>query len=455
MRQPSPAPARARRRDAPEQRRRAGVRRLMAADWVTVFGLALTISLVRFGGEAWPTEPLAYTLAAFALAAGIHVVVSYFGGLYEPEPRLGRRPQLPRLAGITLIAVSIDVLVAFVTEQYLMPTINLGVLLLLAPVALAGNRWLARRQRLRREGLPRVLLAGTPADVLLAKAHLAADDEPVAEIAGETGGGDEDLLLQVTERGASDVLLLSSRLLDGIYPEPLTTLERRGVGLLQRVSARDTLLGLRGVREIGGMPFVRLSTQTLPASRARFKRCLELVGIVAAAPILLLVTGAVALYVRVVAGPGVIYRQDRVGQGGRVFRMLKFRTMPSGAEEGLGPTLASRNDPRVLPACRWLRERRVDELPQIWNVLRGEMSVVGPRPERPELTASYEALIPGYARRHEIPPGITGLAQISGRYHTDPEYKLGHDLQYLVNWSPVLDLQILGRTLWVLLAGRN
>jgi len=87
-------------------------------------------------------------------------------------------------------------------------------------------------------------------------------------------------------------------------------------------------------------------------------------------------------------------------------------------------------------------------------VLRGEMSVVGPRPERPELTAQYERLIPGYARRHGIPPGITGLAQISGRYHTDPEYKLGHDLQYLVNWSPVLDLQILARTLLVMLTRR-
>jgi len=77
-----------------------------------------------------------------------------------------------------------------------------------------------------------------------------------------------------------------------------------------------------------------------------------------------------------------------------------------------------------------------------------------PRPERPELTAQFEALIPGYSRRHEIPPGITGLAQIHGRYHTDPEYKLGHDLQYLVNWSPVQDLQILCRTLWVVLARR-
>ena len=97
---------------------------------------------------------------------------------------------------------------------------------------------------------------------------------------------------------------------------------------------------------------------------------------------------------------------------------------------------------------------RLDELPQLWNVWRGEMSLVGPRPERPELTAQFEELIPGYTRRYEIPPGLTGLAQVHGRYDTDPEYKLGYDLQYLVNWSPVLDIEILVRTVWVVLARR-
>jgi lipopolysaccharide/colanic/teichoic acid biosynthesis glycosyltransferase len=101
-----------------------------------------------------------------------------------------------------------------------------------------------------------------------------------------------------------------------------------------------------------------------------------------------------------------------------------------------------------------VRATRLDELPQLWNVLRGEMSLVGPRPERPELTAGFEAEIPGYAQRHEVPPGVTGLAQISGRYHTDAEYKLGYDLQYLANWSPVLDLEILLRTIVVVLGRR-
>jgi lipopolysaccharide/colanic/teichoic acid biosynthesis glycosyltransferase len=134
--------------------------------------------------------------------------------------------------------------------------------------------------------------------------------------------------------------------------------------------------------------------------------------------------------------------------------MLKFRTLRPDAEEGIGPILARRNDPRIVRACQWIRDTRLDELPNLWNVLRGEMSIVGPRPERPELTALHEALIPGYGRRHEIPPGITGLAQIHGSYHTDPSFKLGYDLQYLVNWSPVLDLQIALRTIWVVVTRR-
>lgn len=97
---------------------------------------------------------------------------------------------------------------------------------------------------------------------------------------------------------------------------------------------------------------------------------------------------------------------------------------------------------------------RVDELPQIINVLRGDMSLVGPRPERPEFTADLARSVPGYERRHELRPGLTGLAQVNGRYDTDAAFKVGHDLQYLVNWSPALDLAILARTVWVVVARR-
>jgi lipopolysaccharide/colanic/teichoic acid biosynthesis glycosyltransferase len=139
----------------------------------------------------------------------------------------------------------------------------------------------------------------------------------------------------------------------------------------------------------------------------------------------------------------------RTGRDGVPFTLAKFRTMHHGAEADGSARLAAAGDDRVVRGCRWMRRTRLDELPQVWHVVRGQMSLVGPRPERPELISEFEAAIPGYGRRHEIAPGITGLAQVRAGYHTDPAYKLGHDLQYLMSWSPVLDLQILARTVLV------
>ncbi|HVL98457.1 MAG TPA: exopolysaccharide biosynthesis polyprenyl glycosylphosphotransferase [Egibacteraceae bacterium] len=431
--------------------RAGGFRLLMAADAAALLVVMVGVNLVRFG-TSWPTYPLSTYALGFVGATAIHLVVYYFGGLYEPEQRLGVRPALPRVAMLTALAVLLVAAVWLAVGRYPGGRANLVALLVLGSLALTGNRHLARSLRVQREGPPRVLLVGPPDDVNLARSHLR-DYDRTTIVVGYTGSRGS-LLEAVEDTDATDVLLLTGRMLDEVYPEPLTTLARRGVGVQQRVGAHDTLLGLRGVREIAGMPFVALGTHTLPVSRARFKRVLELVGVVAALPVTLPALAALAAYVRIVAGPPVLFRQNRVGREGRVFALVKLRTMYPHAEDGLGPVLAGDRDVRVVPACRWLRATRLDELPQLWNVLRGEMSVVGPRPERPELTAQYEQLIPGYSRRHEIPPGITGLAQIHGRYHTDPEFKLGHDLQYLVNWSPVLDLEILARTVWVVLTRR-
>ncbi len=431
---------------------RHGVRLLLPADLVGLVGGMVLLNLVRFGEAVRDTYPWYAYLAAFVAAGLVHVGVAYFGGLYEPELRLGSRPQLPRVAGLALVSTLLVGIAELMLAEYYIPRGNLVLLPVVSSFILAGNRRISRYRRLRREGLPRALLVGAPDDVNLARAHLAELHAPAVVVGATTSG--RDLAAKVEAAGATDVLLLSSRALDEVYPEPLTTLERRNVGVLARISARDTLLGLQNLREIAGMPFVALRTQALPVSRARFKRCLELLGLVVCAPVLAVLVALVALYVRVAAGPGILFSQQRVGRDGASFRMVKFRTMRPDAERGVGAVLATPDDTRVIPACRWLRATRLDELPQLWNVLRGEMSVVGPRPERPELTAQYEQLIPGYARRHEIPPGLTGLAQIHGRYHTDPEYKLGHDLQYLVNWSPVLDLQILARTVWVVLTRR-
>ncbi len=429
--------------------RRRGFRWLFVADAVALFAFMTGISLARFGTD-WPTYPLSHYLVGFTAATVIHLLVYYFGGLYEHEQRLGQRPWLPRVAALTFVAVLFDALAAVLTGRFLMPRLNLALFAVGATLALAGTRRLSRLLRIYRGGRPRVLIVGPPDDIRTAHHHLHESDKQ-ALLVGETDTA-VDLLAKIDEVGASDVLLLSGRQLDDIYPEPLTTLEDRGIGVLQRVSAKDTLLGLREVREVAGMPFVSLHTHTLPRSRAHFKRAIELTALILALPVVIPVLLLTALYVWIVAGRPLLFWQERTGQDGVPYRMVKFRTMYRNAEEGVGPVLASKGDPRIVPACNWLRTTRLDEVPNLWNVLRGEMSIVGPRPERPELTEQFEELIPGYNRRHDIPPGITGLAQVQGRYDTDPGYKLGHDLQYLVNWSPIRDFQILVKTIWVVLA---
>ena len=425
---------------------RLGFRCLYLIDAATLFGLMAAITTARFGFD-WPTYPLSHYAVGFAVATALHMAVYYFGGLYEYEQRLGRPPRLPRATMLTLLATGADATVSLLSGRYLMPRANLVILAVAASLVVSFNRWLARRVRLRRFGRCRVLLMGSPTDAESAHRHLG-ESEPAVEIAGHSDAP-SDIVAEVDRTAATDLLLLSSQSLDIIYPEPLAELEGRQVGVYRRITPSDTLLGLQKTRQIGGMPFVALRAHALPACRLRFKRLLDLFHLLVLAPFAVPLTLAVALYVRLRAGPGVLYRQERVGMEGRTFVMLKFRTMTPDAER-TGPALALADDPRVIEGVAGLRRTRLDELPQLWNVLTGEMSLVGPRAERPALVARLEEQIAGYGRRHDIPPGITGLAQTQGHYQTDAAYKLGHDLQYVVNWSPLLDWEIMVKSLVVM-----
>jgi exopolysaccharide biosynthesis polyprenyl glycosylphosphotransferase len=422
-------------------------------DAVSLYLLMVLISFVRFGFSfEWNTYPLSHYFVGFSIATAIHLTVNYFTGLYEREPRLGRRSWLPKTFLATAIGVAVDGLAFVVLDRYLMPRLNLAVFLLLASFVLVLNRSIARRLTLRRQGHPRVVLLGSPDVIELAAEHLYESDR--SAIVADRVGKPHRLADSVIAHDATDVLLLDVTAFGSVYPEPLNSLELAGVGFLQRVSARETLLGLRSVREIGGMPFVTLRSHTVPAHKVRLKRLFDLIVILATAPLWLPIVGFVALYVRVAAGGPVLYRQVRVGRDGELFECVKFRTMVVDAEEDGRPRLATLDDERIVASLKWMRAMRADELPQLWNVIRGEMSLVGPRPERPELVEQIKQRVPGYVRRNELPPGLTGLAQIQGRYGTDAEFKLGYDIQYLVNWSLVIDVQILARTVWVVLSRR-
>jgi exopolysaccharide biosynthesis polyprenyl glycosylphosphotransferase len=430
-----------------------GFRFLVVLDAVALYLLMVVISFVRFGFSFdWDTYALSRYFVGFAIATTIHLVINYFSGLYEREPRLGVRPWLPRTLLATGIGVAVQGLAFVVLDRYLMPRLNLAVFLAVASFVLVANRNLSRWLAVRRQGPPRVVLVGEPDSIDLATRHLGESDRDAVVV--DRVGSPEALTAAVRDSAATDVLLLDVTAFGSVYPEPLNSLDSAGVGFLQRVSARETLLGLKTVRQVGGMPFVPLRLHTVASHKVRLKRLFDLAIVIVFAPVWMLLVGLLALYVLVRAGQPVFYRQTRVGRDGDVFDVVKFRTMIRDAESDGEARLAAQDDDRVLPALRWMRSTRADELPQLFNVLRGEMSLVGPRPERPELVSEIIERVPGYARRSELPPGLTGLAQVQGRYGTDAEYKLGYDLQYLVNWSIVLDVQILVRTVWVVLSRR-
>ena len=428
----------------------AGFRWLYVVDALGVFSVLVVVMATRFGMD-WPEPAASWT--GIVVATVLVQVVFYFGGLYEKQVRLGQRMWFSRVAGLTFVGLAVSAVLVLPTGRYPVPRANLPAVGVLVAFFATGSRELSRRLRAGRFGPPRVLLVGSDEQTLLAAEHLDESDRD-AVVAARVVDGDE-VLADVDRHRATDVVFVDDVVVEDLFPEPAGTLDARGVGAYLRVTATSALMGLREVRESGGMPYVALRAQALRPDQVRLKRLVELVVVVAVSPLVLVMTMLVAGWLRVVAGTGVVLRQRRVGRGGRPFTLVKFRTMAADAENDGGARLADRDDQRVLRGCGWLRSTRLDELPQFWNVVRGEMSLVGPRPERPELVAQFEAAIPGYGRRHEIAPGITGLAQTRSGYHTDPAYKLGHDLQYLMSWSPILDVQILARTVLVMVRRRS
>jgi exopolysaccharide biosynthesis polyprenyl glycosylphosphotransferase len=431
-----------------------GIRLLHIADVVVIY---VTLMLITAAMSLFPPRNPWSDVDdrywwSYGVVALMNLAVFYFGGLYDREPRLRSRVSLPKIVALVWVASLLaGVISLMMLDEFLIPRSILIIFAVIAPLGIAANRVISQRLRIHAYGPPRVLLVGTDNEVDLALTHLRQDDD--VDIAGSTGGV-EELEKYVEVTGATDVLLLDSTYLEELYTGSLERLEAKGVGALQVVGAHDSLLGLRNVGEIGGIPFVGLSAHVLPRSQERLKRFMDLSILTLALPIALPVLLFMTAYVGVVVRRPLLFVQDRVGKNGTTFPMLKYRSMPTNSETD-GPVQAEIHDPRVIRGMHWVRQMRLDELPQLWNVARGQMSIVGPRPERPEEMAAWERKVPGYRRRHQVPPGITGLAQVYGYALTDPVYKLGHDLHYLANWSPILDLQIIARSAWVIVSRRG
>ena len=212
--------------------------------------------------------------------------------------------------------------------------------------------------------------------------------------------------------------------------------------LLQFIALRARL------EELDGVPIISLNDVPLQGFNAALKRAIDMTLSAAALLLLAPLMAFIAALVRVTSPGPVLYKQERMGLDGKAFNVYKFRSMLHGAEGATGPVFARQDDPRCTRLGRVLRRLDIDELPQLWNVLRGDMSLVGPRPERPYFVEQFKQRFPQYMLRHKVKSGITGWAQVNGwRGDTSIEKRLEYDLYYIGNWSVSLDLKIIWLTL--------
>jgi Undecaprenyl-phosphate glucose phosphotransferase len=211
--------------------------------------------------------------------------------------------------------------------------------------------------------------------------------------------------------------------------------------LLQVIALRARL------EDLDGVPIINITDVPLQGLNSALKRLIDIALSGAMLVVIAIPCGVIAALIRLTSPGPIFYRQERMGLDGKAFTVTKFRSMAVGAEEETGPVWASQDDPRCTPLGRFLRRFDLDELPQFWNVFKGEMSLVGPRPERPFFVEQFKHRFPQYMLRHKVKAGITGWAQVNGwRGNTSIEKRIEYDLYYIENWSVRLDLKILWLT---------
>jgi exopolysaccharide biosynthesis polyprenyl glycosylphosphotransferase len=243
-----------------------------------------------------------------------------------------------------------------------------------------------------------------------------------------------------------------------LAPEELLKLRALGIGINDCESFYELITGKLPVSELRHTWLVFAPGFVRKRWSVAAKRLTDIVVGCVLLVLTLPITLMAAIAVKLNSPGEIFYQQDRVGMGGRVFRILKLRSMYTDAEIKTGAVWAARKDPRVTAVGRFIRCVRIDELPQLINVIKGEMTLVGPRPERPEIVANLIHTIPLYSHRHSMRPGLTGWAQVCYPYGAtveDATEKLCYDLYYIKNWSLLLDLQIMLQTMKVVLYARG
>jgi exopolysaccharide biosynthesis polyprenyl glycosylphosphotransferase len=464
------------------RRHAAGLRALlMATDAFLAVVLLVVLSAWRFGDDwaVWWRQIVPVPEAVLALYAVTWLLALTTNGLYRPRARWSIRSEAFDIVRATVVMALVTLSVLFV---FRLPDVSRLLLVVLFPVqallTLASRvvlRISLERYRSGGGNLRNVLVLGAGARGQAFAAKLESHRELGLRIEGFLDESEEfDLPSRWPYLGTLDQLetVLHERIVDEVaicLPFSQWSLidaiahlcEEEGKIVRIPMDVLDRALSAGRVEELDGTPVFSLVSGPDRALALAAKRLLDIaaagLGLVILSPVL----AVIGLAIRLGDGGPVLFRQRRIGLHGRPFGVVKFRTMAVDAEERLAELKAANeiaghafklsNDPRVTPVGRFLRRTSLDELPQLWNVLRGEMSLVGPRPPLPTEVAGYDLW---HRRRLSMKPGITGLWQVRGR--RDPEFDrwVESDLEYIDRWSLWLDIKILFRTIPAAVQGR-
>jgi len=447
--------------------------------------LLLTAGFLLLFGPGVPLDTLASAefYALVLLAAAIGLWSFYFSDLYESSVLCNQRMVLAAgLRGLGLSAVLLSPLAWFLlrdrSQAHLIEPLLALILLLIYLERRLSGWWLRRMSKGQR-----VLLVGSGATVQRLADELSGKSGLPFKLAGvvvdpsrplSAGGPDDDAatadlrfavvgtvdrLRDLVRSFRADRIVISSEIgVPSVPASDLLALRRIGIRVQDAGALYESITGRVPVESVraNGLAF---GEALIPAPMTRaLHRVASFVSAVVLTVLLAPIGLLVAIAVKLESSGPVFYTQERVGLGGRSFRVIKFRSMRQDAESASGPVWATANDSRVTRVGAVLRKLRLDELPQVVNVLRGEMCLVGPRPERPHFVRTLEEQIPYYDLRHCIRPGITGWAQVCADYGSnidESRTKLEYDLFYVKNAALMFDLMILFKTIKIALCGRG
>jgi len=441
---------------------------LTLADLVLVGAAWLAAYALRFE-TIFPVEAeVSETRYVYALG-GILVVAFWTfraRGLYEPL----RTGSMLREVGAVIGGMTMTVVVLLAADAALRSNLSrgvMGVFFVMGTGSVVALRLVGRSilRRMRRKGynLRYVLVVG--AGDLARETIESIHGHPEAGLRVIGALSNESSLHGRTIQGVrvmGEYAAVKSVLSEHSVDQVVIALPREDAPHLEKILADldDELVTVRlipdllhvmtlrsSVEDLDGLPVINLRESPLVGWAGLQKRSFDVLATCAALTLAGPLLGLIAAAVWLSSGRPILYSQERMGLDGRVFRMLKFRTMGRDAESETGPVWTTERDPRRTRLGSFLRKTSLDELPQLWNVLRGDMSLVGPRPERPVFIEQFRREIPGYMLRHKVKSGLTGWAQIHGwRGNTSLHERVEHDIYYIQNWTVGLDVRILFMT---------